>query len=327
MAMIREDRVVSPRHEKLRCTCGRAVRLAVYGVSALFLLSSDCAGQQPAPVGLGNWLTLSTNLDAGYRQTQFFEPNHDAALFQWDGKLEVWLPPVQEQFSWGPYVRLTGITSSGGQAWENAWLGGPGVGFQIYPASAPQLRPSNSVAGSMLGPIRLFAEYNFVDYWGPENTWRPKRQARAGADYWKAVNVNTLDRAWWTEVYNAAAWQSSNEFTSQYDSVVVGNAVRIGVRLPHAAAMSAISPYVAAESSWTKNADYYWENHLIAGGGVRFAPSIMPAVGDTSAWISRLVVYAEYLDTVRYYGAVPGATVPRYDLRFGISTNMGRWYR
>ena len=57
------------------------------------------AGQQSGATGLGDWLTLSSNLDGGFRTTQFFEPDHNVALFQWDSRLELWLPPFRHGLS------------------------------------------------------------------------------------------------------------------------------------------------------------------------------------------------------------------------------------
>src|SRR5438046_3492066 len=117
----------------------QALRLIALSAGALFAVSSECAGQSLGSLGVGDWLTVSANLDAGYHRTQFFEPSHKAALAQWDSRIEVWLPPFQSTFAWGPYVRLMGIKSSGTEAWENAWLGGPGIGFQVFPASVEPL--------------------------------------------------------------------------------------------------------------------------------------------------------------------------------------------
>ena len=56
-------------------------------------------------------------------------------------------------------------------------------------------------------------------------------------------------------------WHCSDEFTDHLNSLVVGNAVRVGVRHPGTTALSLVPPDLAAESSWTQNADYYWEHH------------------------------------------------------------------
>ena len=276
---------------------------------------------------LANWLTVSSNLDGGFRRTQFFDPEYNTAVLQWDSRLELWLPPFRYKFSWGPYVRAAGIVGSRTAAWQNAWLGGPGIGFQVYPFSARRFQTRDSKVGKILGPLRIFGEYNFTDYWGQENEWRPRRQTRVGLEYWSASNVNSLVRPWWREVWTGLYWQSANEFVGNYDTVVFANAGRFGVRKPHSGPISMLSPYVAVESSRTKNDAYYWENRLLLGCGVRFTPSLVRMTGRREPIVTRLVVYGEYLNTAAYYAATAPSSVPRFEVRVGISASTGKWYR
>ena len=291
-------------------------------------------------LGIGDWLTVSSNLDAGYRRTQFFLPHYNTALFQWDSRVELWLPPFQRDHRWGPYFRVAGIAGSERNAWQNGWLGGPGFGVQLYPLTG------------FLGPVRMFAEYNFTHYWGEDfpgqgTSFRPRNQARAGLDYWKAAHVNATDRYWWTEIWNSLYWQSTNEFTDRYDSVILGNSVRVGVRKAHSGAISTVTPYVALESSLSKYrrvgladcslqpdrrnpqnpCDFFWENGLLVGGGLRFAPSLGRLDTARKGWLSRFVIYGEYLKTATYYGPVAPSSFPRFDVRMGVSANVGSWYK
>lgn len=282
-------------------------------------------GEQAEAVRVGDWASISANLDAAYRSTQFFESDYDTFVGQWDSRVNVWLPPFRDTFSWGPYLRLAGITSSENQAWENAWLARPGVGVQVYPISGPRFRSRDSVVGTILGPLRVFAEYNAQTYWGAENAWRPDRQTRIGVDYWKAMHVNDLTHAWWLEMWNGAFWQSSNEFTDQYRTFAVANATRVGLRKPNGGAVSSLTPYVAIDSASTKNEEYYWENRLLAGGGVRIAPPLDGA--RRSTWLSRFTVYCEVLTVAQYYRAAAPSSVPRTDVRLGISATIGDWYK
>jgi hypothetical protein len=297
-------------------------------------------------IGIGKWVTFTANFpEAGYRKTDFFAPAYNTSVFQWDSRVAFWLPPSPVNFSWGPYVRLAGIAESQTAAYPNAWLGGPGVGFQIYPFSSRRFQQPTSMTGKVLGPLRLFAEYARTDYWGAANTWRPRRQTQIGLDYWKAVNVNNPDHAWWLEVWNGAYWLASNEFTSAYDSVQVASSWRSGIRTPHTAILSALTPYFAIQSSRTKYdragtrgcvfasptagpnpCDFYWENGLVVGGGIRVAPSLCKTKYKEHEWLSRFVVYAEYLDTATYYGPAAPSSVPRYDIHAGVSASLGNWY-
>ncbi len=292
----------------------------------LLLLCGTGSAQTTDSGGIGDWLTVSANVDGSGRWTELFTSDHHVVLAQWDARFEFWLPPARKVLAWGPYVRVAGIASTGGEPWEDAWLARPGVGVQAFPALLlPFLKSGEKAA--IAGPLRLFAEYDVVNYWGEQNASRPNRQRRVGLDYWKAVNVNEPQRRLWVESWNGLYWQSSNEFTNHYDSLIVANALRVGVRLTDRGWTSVLTPYLIGESSWTEKAQYYWENHLLGGFGLRAAPALGRSTGQSHPWISRFVVYAEYVDTVTYYRDIPGREVPRRDFRGGVSSSLGQWLR
>jgi hypothetical protein len=314
----------------------RAFSFGFVSILCVALISpSTRADQANGSAGIGRWLTVSSNLDGGYRRTQFNTPDYNTGLFQWDGRVEVW----PSRFPWGPYVRVAGIAGSEPNAWQNGWLGGPGLGIQVYPLQG------------VMGPLRVFGEYNLTRYWGEDfpgqgTSWRPRNQTRAGLEYWKAAHVNETDRYWWAETWNELIWQSANEFTNRYDSPIFGNAVRFGVRRANRGAISGLSLYLAAESSLSKYrhlgtsgcpllpgqdsrdpenpCDFFWENGALGGGGVRYAPSLGKFGGKV---LSRFVLYGEYLDTATYYGPAAPSSFPRFDVRVGLSANIGAWYK
>lgn len=276
--------------------------------------------------GLPEWISIAGYADLGYRTTNFYERDYDTTLFLGDSRIEFWMPPGRRHFSWGPYVRVAGIDGDRSEAWENAWLAGPGFGFHAFPFSQEQLRRQTGWLGGILGPLRLFAEYNRLDYWGDENRWRPDEQGRAGADYWHALYVNDTTRPLWAEIWSGLFWQSANEFDPHYNSVVFANALRGGIRVPDAGVLSLFTPYALLESSLTDNDAYYWENRLLAGFGIRVAPWLRQKPGRFN-WLTRFVVYAEYLEVVDYYRTEAPSSVPDHDFRVGISLAIGEWYR
>jgi hypothetical protein len=317
--------------------------LIIVSAVCIFVISAnDCAAEQAQALGVGKWVTFTANIpEAGYRKTQFFDPHYDTGVVQWDSRAELWMPPFRDKFSWGVYLRLAGIEGSQADAFQNAWIGGPGVGFQVYPLSSGRFREANSIVGKLFGPLRLFAEYNRTVYWGAENQWRPRQQSRVGFEYWKAVNVNEPSRPLWLETWNGLYWQSSNEFTDRYDSVIFANAWRSGIRIPRRGVISTITPYLATESSRTKydygvtqpcafgpgNCNFYWENRLLLGVGIRFAPSLLKFQRQNRTWLNRFVVYGEYLNTAAYYGPPAPSSIPRFDVRVGVSASIGQWYK
>jgi hypothetical protein len=275
-------------------------------------------------LGFDPYVTFSANVDVGYRRTQFFQADHHVGVSQWDSRVEVWLPPFREKFSWGPYLRLGGIAASRPEAWENAWLAGPGVGFQIFPFSLSGLRKQKST--EIFGPLRGFVEYNRLNYWGQSNSWRPKSQKRIGIDYWRALHVNDGRYSWWAETWNGLWWQSANEFDAHYNGWTMGNALRAGVRLRGSGIRSAVTPYVALDTSVTNRRLYYWENRLLAGGGLRIAPAL-ERLPRKYGWFNRFALYAEYLRTAVYYRQPAPDSIPKYDVRFGVTASIGQWYR
>jgi len=273
---------------------------------------------------LPDWLTISANLDFSQRTTNLFESSHDTSLFQADSRVEFWIPPWDRGLAWGPYLRTAGISSNRDPAWENAWLAGPGVGFHMFPFSHPRLYDEDGLIAAIFGPTRLFVEWNRLEYLHSENEWRPDEQVRAGADYWRAIYVNDTTEPLWAEIWSGLFWQSANDFDADYDTVLFANAIRAGIRKPNAGALSMLTPYVLVESSLTDNTEYYWENKLVAGAGIRLTPFIRTP---TNNWLTRLVVFAEYLEVVDHYHAEAPSGIPDHDFRAGISLSIGEWYR
>jgi hypothetical protein len=278
--------------------------------------------------GLFNqWLGISANLDGLYQKTQFDPTNHNAGVGKWDSRIEIWLPPHQGEFSYGPYLRFAGIAATDDPAYENGVLAAPGYGFQVYPFSVACLRETNSLIGQVFGPVRLFGEYNQTDYWGDQNKWRPKHQVRAGMEYWHESNVNLTASPWWWEFWDGTWWQSANEFEQHYDSWVVAQAFRAGIRKPGSDILACFTPYIALESSLTKHPTYYWENRLDGGGGLRFAPDLSkPLEVVRLLKVVRIVLYVEYVHIATYYRQPAPASIPDYDLRAGINVSIGDWY-
>jgi hypothetical protein len=167
----------------------------------------------------------------------------------------------------------------------------------------------------------VFAEYNRVDYWGKGDGPPPRHQTRYGAEYWRARNVNDTGEFWWSEIWSGAWRQSSNEFAADYNTGILANAFRGGVRIPKARVLSSFTPYFALESSLTDNKTYYWENKLVTGGGMRFAPKV------AGKWLNRFAVYGEYVNVAVYYRQSPPSSIPNHDVRAGITFSFGDWYR
>ncbi len=276
---------------------------------------------------LNDIFTISANMDSSYRTTNFIEEKRNTIISFIDNRFELWFPPFKRTFSWGPYLRLSVISSNHKHVAENAWLAKPGIGFQLYPFS--YFTKKNWAIKTLLeqlGPLRLFVEYNKIDYWGKNNQWRPDEQTRFGFDYYREINVNKITKAWWLETFHMLTWSSANEFDSDYDSLLFANSIRMGIRIPGLSLLSIFTPYFILESSLSENSSYHWENKLQGGGGIRLTPDLrfMPKF---LCWIKRFVIYTEYIDVFTYYHSSPKSNIPSYDFRCGISISIGDFYK
>jgi hypothetical protein len=280
---------------------------------------------RPSRIGIGDWMSFSANLDVSHRKTQFYQAGHNTTMFQWDTRMDLWLPPGRDDFSWGPYVRFSGVESNREYEWENNWGSRPGFGFQVYPFSSRELREKDDVLTRWLQPLHLFIEHDRVYYKGEEHSWRPDEQVRTGVDYWKEINVHDLSKPWWGEIWSGLIWQSTNGFDKDYDTLTFGNSLRLGLRKPDAGFLSTLSPYAIFESSLSENGEYFWENRLLSGGGIRFS---LPRheLPKEFQWLDRLVIYAEYLVPLAYYRSSEPSSLPDHDFRFGINLVVGEWW-
>jgi hypothetical protein len=322
----------SPKREATRLTLRLTTIghwLAIWLFATTLVLSAQTTGSEQTaphtPIDLGRIMSVAGTFDLGYRATQFYEPHHNVAVGQGNIRLQGWLPPFREEFSWGPYLNIGGIGATQSPAWENAWLGAPGIGFQVFPFSRAQFQKRDSRVGNVLGPLRFFAEFNRLHFPGSENSWRPNHQVRLGAEYWSARHVNDPSAFWWTEIWAGVGWQSANEFAPHYDTGIVANAMRAGARVPDHHLLSAFTPYGLVESTLTDNTTYYWENNLHTGGGIRLAPRLKRSVVGLTG-LSRFAVYGEYVGVATYYRERAPASVPDHDIRAGITFSLGDWY-
>jgi hypothetical protein len=274
--------------------------------------------------GLSPYMVLVGNFDISYRKTPFFAVVPDVVAGQWDARAEIWLFS-RRRLSFGPYVRMAGLRASRSNVLQSGWTWFPGGGVQLYPLSAPVFRSQNRII-QILGPLRLFGEYNRMTYLGASNDWRPRQQIRYGAEHWRAVHVNDLASSWWTETWNALYWQSANEFSDRYRSWVLANTARLGVRDTTRRTLSRLTPYVVLETSLTPNHNYFWENVLLTGAGLRWTPALTGRSVQHMK-LRRFAIYAEYLRASAYYRASPPVSFPRNEVRIGLTFSVGDWYR
>lgn len=301
----------------------RSMILTILAIGIIWPIIGMSVEQAKAEIWKKPAFSLSGFGEASYRDTNFYLEDHQTVNGFVDLRGEFWLPPGRGVFSWGPYIRYAAISSTGDEAFANAYLALPGVGLQIYPFSF-QFSGVDSWAQSILGPLRLFGEYNWVHYRGDENSWRPDYNIRAGGEYWRARGVNELTKAVWHELWLGGIWQSANEFDDEYDTLVWAGTIRLGIRIPGQGFISQLTPYGAASATKTDNDTYYWENRWEAGGGVRWTP---PKRWFEKIGIQQALLFAEYLRVIDYFNQEAPSSVPDSDWRIGINVSLGKWFR
>jgi len=280
-----------------------------------------CGAEERVNHGIADWISFAANLEASRHDTQFFEPHHDANVGSWDSRLEIWLPPYREAGAYGPYIRFSGIKANKPDAWENVFLAAPGCGFQIFPFSFKSLKGEDQ-SFRFLGPLRLYGEYNRQDYWGEENSWRPRFQKKAGADYWLDWHGNDYRYSWWAEIWGGIWWQSANEYDGHYNTSFGALNVRTGLRVPSAERLSWFTPYLVMDSTSSSKHTSYWENRFQLGGGLR----IVPDLAKKEAALTRCFIFVENIRTCSYYHTQGPSSIPRTDHRFGIGATIGSWF-
>ncbi len=290
----------------------------------------------PKPGSLEDYFTVAGNFDLSWRATQFY--NHqDTLLAEMDSRLELW-PTGRQSFTWGPYLRIAGNASDrSDRFFENVWLAEPGSGgLQCYPFRFDYFREPGNLVGEIFGALRLFGEYNIVHYRGSEDFWRPNRNIRAGIEEYVQRYVNDTHKPYWFEVYGGLIWQSTQEFNAT--AVIFSQSVRAGVRLPNAGIVSCFTPYLAIENSLADHPDEFYNNALMLGAGVRFAPDLSTLPPEWR-FLNRFFLYAEYDIAARYWDrdapsrAIPGNGVtpftpatPSYDWQVGIQFSIGDFW-
>ena len=278
-----------------------------------------------------DWIDAAGNFDLSYHQTNYL-PSHNVGIGNWDSRIQFWLPFINKPNKkvWSLYLRFAGVSSTSTFPSENGYLSAPGFGIQIYPFTlADNCKDNETCLKGILGPLRLFAEYNRMNYWGTENSWRPNNQGRLGADYWNNLHANNLESTWWAEIWQGLYWASANEFTPNYNTLNYGTSIRAGVRKASEShndisPLSYLTPYAVLQNAVNTN-NYYWENKLTVGGGLRITPDLKQI--QSLPFLNRLVIYAEY-DYIANYWVKPAASLqaPNYDVVVGINFSFGNWF-
>ncbi|MGR3310136.1 MAG: hypothetical protein ACUZ77_05110 [Candidatus Brocadiales bacterium] len=189
-----------------------------------------------------------------------------------------------------------------------------------------------------LRAFRLFGENLDLEWWAGD-WWQAEHDLRIGIDYWYEWNVPGGE-GWpyekekaleshlklWGELWMEGSWRKTNFFSTDYNSWTFGTAEKLGIRAwnwrasPESKISVHLMPYVTMEASVSEKNDFFWENRLLAGGGIRLMPRIK--LCSTKDLLIRL--FAEHVTAVDYFKSGPDSEVPWNDIRVGINFSINR---
>lgn len=191
--------------------------------------------------------------------------------------------------------------------------------------------------------FRLYGEYLDLEWWA-KDTWQAGHDLRFGIDSWYEWNVpsgygwphkedeekkkQTLESflSPWGELWMDGSWRKTNFFNTDYESWTFGTTGKLGIRVwnwntsPESKISVHLMPYITAEASVSEKNRFFWENRLLAGGGVRLMPKIR--VCSTKDLLLRF--YAEYVTVAEYFKNNPNTDVPWNDIRVGLNFSINR---
>lgn len=272
-----------------------------------------------------DWLTVTALADGGWRSTLFYRDDFSSWYMHWDARVELWLPPFRRALGWGVYARGAVTDGETRAFFESVWSAGPGIGIQVYPFAPGSLDWLWSPAAELLYPVRVFLEESEVRYWHDEDAARPDHLLRGGVDLYRGRFVNEHTRPVWYELFHETSWRSANEFDPSYRMMVTGTALRVGARVPRG--WSAwCSTYGLAELVRSAEADYFWENRVLYGGGLRLAPDLR-LVPRWMGPLDRAALSVEYLRAGTYLGRQPLPWTPDQDVRLALSLGIGDFWQ
>lgn len=194
--------------------------------------------------------------------------------------------------------------------------------------------------------FRFYGEHLELEWWA-EETWQSDYDNRFGIDLWYEWNVpggEGWPSKWqktvkdkqgveqtvresnklWGEIWMNGDWRKTNFFINDYDSWTFGSAMKLGIRAWNPLVGQRFSvhvmPYVTAETSLSGKNEFFWENRLLAGGGIR----VMPKIKITEKKDLLLRIYAEHVTAVDYFEERPDPNIPWNDIRAGINFSINR---
>lgn len=298
------------------------------------------AAQVNEKAGEFRMLDIQSYGDFAYRDTNFTHGGYNTINGWWETKFILRVKesiPKQYRFlMFEPYGKFTLAASGKSYAWENNLVYGLGLENRFLSTWDGDPMPLKELASR----LRLYFEYlGMTSIKDQPDPWVPLNDVRLGVDLWKEWNVppDPLDYKGdplWGELWFNLGWRKTNFNLPDYKTYNNGLMARLGLRhdkplcLTDSGVQALLLPYVMVETGFTGK-DYFWENRLNAGAGLRFMFTLPMSnssrdlcadpkkLAESKLIIMRL--YAEGLHTVTHYRSTPDPGTPENDFRVGIN--------
>lgn len=282
-------------------------------IIALLMLSLNQVGyaKEKKGVRIGKYLLFIGVGDWSYRDTNIYLEDY-GFIGGWNSARIVW---YGEFLPFGIYITGVIAQSNYYKPWENNYVFGIGVEKYVF----EDIEPVSGLPKN----IRFYLEYLRIGYTKEKaEEWIPSYDIRAGLDVYKdyGIGKDKIQKLLWGEVWANFAWQKTNFYIKDYNSLAAGLNIKAGLRLPKNTSFS-LMPYCVADISWVGRHDFYWQNRGLIGVGVRIMPF---AKANFDLW-NRLKIFAEYFFSVVYLKEKASEEIPGYDFRVGITYSIGLW--
>lgn len=282
------------------------------------LIPQIVEGQNHRSIRMGDFFAFLSISDWTYRQTNIYLDDYNF-VGGWSYVKIVWdrinLKGENQRLPFGLYLSGTIAGSNQDKPWENNYVFG--IGLEKYILDDVKDIPA------LLKNIRLYAEYLKIGYTKQEaEEWVPDYDVRIGLDLYKdfGIGPEKSSKSLWSEIWSNLCWQKTNFFSDEYESIIFAYNFKFGLRFPRSTSIS-LMPYFVSEASWTSQHDFFWQNRLFLGGGLR----IMPFQKAKMDLWNRFKIFAEYIRVIGHFKENPPLYTPDFDLRAGIAFSIGLW--
>ena len=274
--------------------------------------------------------------DSSYRTTNFDAVNQDRMVGWWENRMIFKYKQdiennVLKHLAPEPYLKVLLTLSDKNFFWENNLVFGVGVEVRFLDGIEALDKPHLD----WMQRLRLYSEILWISYLndqaGPEVD---DSDFRVGLSFWEEWNIppNKLTKSvLWGETWFDLSYRTGNFSDTSKQTYFGGLMSRLGLQMNNLFSDAEpelkdglslfVLPYVVLDTALTGN-DYYWENRINLGAGLRLMPVFSWADSQGADQHKNSIIircYVEYLNTLGHWRGNPEPGVPDHDIRVGVN--------